>query len=277
VLDVQSASMLCSPMSKTNELTTNLIGTGTMLRRSYRANHFYQSLSLRLLLQVSVTYLECFSVLTSLVELSDSISGSESTDSEPDSDNSDGEKRRDTVHNALHKVKETASSRPTTPDTGIRVPRSPIVWFHSKPATQLGVYSAVFPIVTDPREFDYVKELKAMQDGNQGEKLWTLLMTAGGHFAGIVVRINQMNGQKIKGKHRPAEYEVVLHKTFHRYTSGSRCLPLKTAELTLFTSQPEENKEVLNQRMTTPRAMQRVPVPPCAATESRHSRMIFAA
>lgn len=262
-------------MSRTNELITNLIGIGTMSRRSYQTNHSYRSLSLRLLLQVSIACLGYTSLLTSPVELSDSISGSESTDSEPDSGNSDGEKRRDTVHNALHKVKETASSRPTTPDARIRIPRSPIVWFHSKPATQLGVYSAVFPIVTDPREFDYVKELKAMQDGNQGEKLWTLLMTAGGHFAGIIVRINQMNGQKVKGKHRPAEYEVVLHKTFHRYTSGSYCLPFRAVELSHFLSQPEENKEVLNQRMTTPKAMQKVPVPPCAATESRHSRMTF--
>lgn len=163
-----------------------------------------------------------------VIELSDSISGSESTDSGQDDDVSDDERRRDAVDIALRKAQKPTLSRPTTPDAGITIPRSPILWFHSKPATQLGVYSAVFPMNIDPTEYDYVKELKMMQDGDQEGKLWTLLMTAGGHFAGVVVKINQSNGQqqlKIKGKHKPAEYEVLLHKTFHRYTSTHTFAP----------------------------------------------------
>lgn len=154
------------------------------------------------------------------LDLSDSISGSESTDSEEDSDASNDERKRDTVHNALRKAQGT-SSRPASPEIRTKIPRSPIVWFHSKPTTQLGVYSAVFPSGIDPVAYDYVRELKAMQQ-SEGERLWTLLMTAGGHFAGIVVKIHPPNGQqpKVKGKHKAAEFEIVQHKTFHRYTSA---------------------------------------------------------
>ncbi|KIM34383.1 hypothetical protein M408DRAFT_325792 [Serendipita vermifera MAFF 305830] len=154
-----------------------------------------------------------------IADLSDSISGSESTDSEEDLDTGDEAKKRDTVHNALRKARG-ASSRPTTPDVTVKIPRSPIIWFHCKPATQIGVYSAIFPTGIDSREYDYVNELKAMQQPD-GERLWTLLMTAGGHFAGIVVKISSSNSQqlKVKGKHKPSEFEIVSHKTFHRYTT----------------------------------------------------------
>ena len=83
---------------------------------------------------------------------------------------------------------------------------------------------------------NYVDEIKTMQipastsnslasGDDLGGRLWTMFMIAGGHFAGIVVRVSStpehLNpNAKNKGKHKPPEYEVLLHKTFHRYTSA---------------------------------------------------------
>ena len=49
-------------------------------------------------------------------------------------------------------------------------------------------------------------------------------MTAGGHFAGVVVRVCQPEGvvaDPKAAKHRKAkqQIEILRHKTFHRYTS----------------------------------------------------------
>jgi Bacteroidetes VLRF1 release factor len=55
-------------------------------------------------------------------------------------------------------------------------------------------------------------------------------MVAGGHFAGAVVRVargNIVDGEdasakpkKGKVKRPPPDNEILLHKTFHRYTSA---------------------------------------------------------
>jgi hypothetical protein len=77
---------------------------------------------------------------------------------------------------------------------------------------------------------NYIQELRSMQITRNGifkgeemdqERLWTLLMVAGGHFAGMVVRITGSNEHLNKGKakHKRPEFEILLHKTFHRYTS----------------------------------------------------------
>jgi hypothetical protein len=83
---------------------------------------------------------------------------------------------------------------------------------------------------------DYVAEIKRMQlpvpaktvdigaGDENGGRLWTLFMIAGGHFAGMVVRVSSTSDHlnphaKNKGKHKPPEYEILMHKTFHRYTS----------------------------------------------------------
>jgi len=59
-----------------------------------------------------------------------------------------------------------------------------------------------------------------------------MFMVAGGHFAGAVVRVSKPDeedapdaepaGRKKKAMKKPKpEVEVLLHKTFHRYTSTS--------------------------------------------------------
>ena len=53
-----------------------------------------------------------------------------------------------------------------------------------------------------------------------------MFMTAGGHFAGAIVRVSKPEGaddggvtKKGKPKKPVPELEVLKHKTFHRYTS----------------------------------------------------------
>jgi hypothetical protein len=167
------------------------------------------------------------------LDLSDSISGSESTDSDAEAD-SDPE---DAVQTALRRARTHVQStgRPDSEELTKSIPRSPIQWFHSSPSTQIGIYAAVFPLGMDPH--DYVAEIKRMQlsvsakddigtGDDNGGRLWTLFMIAGGHFAGMVVRVSNTPDHlnphaKNKGKHKPPEYEVLMHKTFHRYTSKS--------------------------------------------------------
>ena len=57
-----------------------------------------------------------------------------------------------------------------------------------------------------------------------------MFMVAGGHFAGLVARVSKPaedEGQLQRGKKARIipEVEILLHKTFHRYTSES-CLAL---------------------------------------------------
>jgi len=73
---------------------------------------------------------------------------------------------------------------------------------------------------------EYVSELKLMQEPRLEGRLWTMIMIAGGHFAAIVVRVQnpieeEPTASLRKGKQRKPkqDYEILLHKTFHRYTS----------------------------------------------------------
>ena len=108
-----------------------------------------------------------------------------------------------------------------------------MIWFHSPPATQLGIYKVIFPADLISYRADdagqrYLEELKRMQQGGREEgRKWALFMVAGGHFAGAVVRVSRPEGEEDdggltkKGKPRKPkpDTEVLKHKTFHRYTS----------------------------------------------------------
>ncbi|KAG8884937.1 hypothetical protein FRB97_002765 [Tulasnella sp. 331] len=161
-------------------------------------------------------------------ELEDSLSGSASSEEEEASE-------EDTVSALLHKTHIKGRSRSVSPslDRGPR-PRSPVLWLTSTqiPDTQFGIYTVVFPTGTAPSAS--VDELKAMQDGGQRGKQWAVFMTAGGHFAGSVIRVchaeedsdDQKSASATKKKSRDPqrnlELEVIKHKTFHRYTSDER-------------------------------------------------------
>lgn len=91
---------------------------------------------------------------------------------------------------------------------------------------QIGTYRAIFssPDVNAP----YLDQLREMQNCQEPEgKKWALFLVAGGHFAGAVVRVHRDRskdddgGKTRKGKSKKVipDTEVILHKTFHRYTS----------------------------------------------------------
>lgn len=109
--------------------------------------------------------------------------------------------------------------------------------------TQFGLHRFLFPRLENVQ--DYLPELRRMQisqsvDEEEEERRITLLMVAGGHFAGAVIGLRPKGkGEKqdIKGS---GDVRVIKSKTFHRYTSrsfnpgfdiGSSCA-----------SQPERNK-----------------------------------
>jgi len=147
--------------------------------------------------------------------LEDSLSGSESSDD--DNDDSDA------VDILLNKTKRLTARSPS-PDP-INSPRTALSWFHSPPSTQIGIYRSILPLRTETDA--YLKELRMMQSPVPEGRTWAMFMIAGGHFAGAVVRVGRLDGEEVRNekgrqnkppKPKP-DTEVLLHKTFHRYTS----------------------------------------------------------
>ncbi|RDB23549.1 hypothetical protein Hypma_009021 [Hypsizygus marmoreus] len=149
--------------------------------------------------------------------LEDSISGSASSDDEDASDETDA------VDTLVNKTKRLARS--PSPDSSRHAPQTALTWFHSPPSTQVGVYKALFSEPKD--ESTYLLELKDMQRPVENGRTWAMFMTAGGHFAGAIVRVSRPEedeeAQAKKNRKKPKapkpEIEVLLHKTFHRYTT----------------------------------------------------------
>ncbi|TCD65916.1 hypothetical protein EIP91_002031 [Steccherinum ochraceum] len=152
-------------------------------------------------------------------QLEDSISGSAST-SDNESDESDA------IATLVHKTRKLGPTSPDDEDDDERKPNAPqtaLTWFHSPPSTQIGVYKALFP--ADVPSAAYLDELRQMQEGVPNGRKWAVFMTAGGHFAGAVVRVSRPEGAETettkKGKQKKPvpDVEILKHKTFHRYTT----------------------------------------------------------
>ncbi|CAE6402134.1 unnamed protein product [Rhizoctonia solani] len=152
---------------------------------------------------------------TKLVEdLAESLSGSESSTNSSSSE--------DAVSTLLHKKQKRGIDHNQLDDDDMpNLPRSPIAWFQAPndyPDTQFGVYTALFPIGTEPT--NYVGALQDLQAESSEDRLWTMLATAGGHFAGLVVRVKiPRQGGSTKSKKAAPQMEIIQHKTFHRYTT----------------------------------------------------------
>ncbi|THH28572.1 hypothetical protein EUX98_g5608 [Antrodiella citrinella] len=149
-------------------------------------------------------------------QLDDSISGSEST-SDGESDESDA------VANLVDKTRKLGRS-PSPDEQRSTGPQTALAWFHSPPSTQIGIYKALFPVGL-PVSL-YLDEIRSMQQGTPNGRTWALFMTAGGHFAGAIVRVSRPGGDEVgettkKGKPKKPvpDVEVLKHKTFHRYTT----------------------------------------------------------
>lgn len=155
--------------------------------------------------------------------LDDSLSGSASSTDDDDDDDSDA------VNTLLNKTKRLNTRSPSPDASSNHVPLAALAWFHSPPSTQLGIYRALFPFHTKPET--YLDELRKMQSPVEDGRTWALFMVAGGHFAGAVVRVSRPDDENVQDleakphkqklkKPKPG-IEVLLHKTFHRYTSQS--------------------------------------------------------
>lgn len=148
-------------------------------------------------------------------------------------DEVDSDEEAELAHNRRRAMLRTAIIwfTPTQPLVDMGVPQD----------TQFGIHRFLFPPLDNVH--DYLPELKRMQvtsnepEEEGEERRITLLMVAGGHFAGMVV------GLKPKGKNEKqdlkgaGEVRVIKSKTFHRYTSKSHplgpratCLSRSTAE-----------------------------------------------
>ncbi|ELU43624.1 cytoplasmic protein [Rhizoctonia solani AG-1 IA] len=153
---------------------------------------------------------------TKLVQdLAESLSGSESSTNSSSSE--------DAVSALLQRKQKRGIDYGQPDDDDLpTLPRSPIAWFHAPneyPDTQFGVYTALFPTGTEPG--DYTKALRNLQSDSPEDRLWTMLATAGGHFAGLVVRVKiPRQAESSRNKKAAPEMEIIKHKTFHRYTSG---------------------------------------------------------
>ncbi|KAI0705150.1 hypothetical protein BC835DRAFT_1499259 [Cytidiella melzeri] len=163
--------------------------------------------------------------------LEDSISGSASSTSQLEADEPDA----DAVNVLVHKARklETREDEDNS-DASQKIPNAPVVWFHSPPSTQIGVYKTIFShnVATASAASsgeEFLHELRALQVGG-GElgRTWALFMTAGGHFAGAIVRVSRPDDEEyeepvVTKRGRPQkpkpDTEVLFHKTFHRYTT----------------------------------------------------------
>ncbi|MCJ1353779.1 MAG: hypothetical protein MMC33_003766 [Icmadophila ericetorum] len=179
-----------------------------------------------------------------LEDLEESISGSDSTESE-DEERTEGSK--DNTLTALLKKqarlaeKDVPSEVNVTPKKGKRGAGSaPLLWFSSlllPTNTSLGIYKALLT-QTEQQPSDLLevlrqKQLKPVQaqsppSGNNGVPLPPsmtaqgpnifLCMIGGGHFAAMIVSLTPKVGKKANGiEERQAI--VIAHKTFHRYTT----------------------------------------------------------
>ncbi|KAF7309635.1 bVLRF1 domain-containing protein [Mycena indigotica] len=182
-------------------------------RQHYRSDWHRYNVKTRLNGGQAVSETE-FSKLVDALE--DSISGSASEES-------DSEDPDDAVDTLVSKA--TRNNRSPSPDQiKAATPQTAIAWFHAPPATQIGVYKALFD--TGMHQSDYLGQLRQMQ---HGERTWAMFMVAGGHFAGAIVRVSdgadrgpndsEPNSQKKKQKRPKTDTEVLKHKTFHRYTT----------------------------------------------------------
>ncbi|KAH8832390.1 hypothetical protein DL96DRAFT_1581885 [Flagelloscypha sp. PMI_526] len=158
--------------------------------------------------------------------LEDSLSGSASSSSEDESSEED-----DAVNSLVKKTRRLAPNSPEDDTAPTLLPLTAFVWFHTPPSTQLGIYRSIFNIGSGPDK--YLSELKQLQHpGDEEGRTWALFMTAGGHFAGAIVRVSKSleqralekeeNEQRKAKKKQPkafSEMEVLMHKTFHRYTT----------------------------------------------------------
>jgi hypothetical protein len=175
-------------------------------------------------------------------ELDESISGSESSESEDDELDEEGNKTKESTLSALLK-KQAKISHPEFNDFSSKKNKQgsgkpPLFWFTSPLLPEnmsLGIYRAIFSNAEQEEETHILetilnKQLAPTQPikikadegipppGTDIGPHYFLAMVGGGHFAAMIVALAPKVGKKHTGVDERSA-TVVAHKTFHRYTT----------------------------------------------------------
>ncbi|KAF7716721.1 Uncharacterized protein PECH_008645 [Penicillium ucsense] len=167
-------------------------------------------------------------------ELDESISGSESSETEDD----DAGSANDTTLTALLKkqAKLTEANDEAMESATANAPKNPLFWFSSSslPSNKsLGIYRAIFTDVEQQAPVHLVESLQKKQlepirpqanlNHSQTQPATKsphvfMCMIGGGHFAAMLVSLAPEIHRK-QGGVEERQAKVIAHKTFHRYTT----------------------------------------------------------
>ncbi|KAH6674878.1 hypothetical protein B0J14DRAFT_23417 [Halenospora varia] len=175
-------------------------------------------------------------------DLNESLSGSDSSDSE---DDENGAARKDTTLTALLKKQAVISSQKNGGEDEFSTKqtkgsgKAPLLWFTTPTLpnnTYLGIYRAIFTNAEQEKEADAIDVVRSKQlapkpqlkvpvdtagiplpEAYKGPHMF-LCMIGGGHFAAMVVSLTPKQTKSSAGPIM-REGAVLAHKTFHRYTT----------------------------------------------------------
>lgn len=178
-------------------------------------------------------------------ELDESISGSESSDTESDEEQESAAQGKSNL-SALLQRQAKLSPANEEDEFGKKRKRGPgkppLIWFSSPllpENTSLGVYRAIVSTTAATQDVDSLnfikeKQLAPTNASNSGSKSaedggvplpgtfkgphYFLCMIGGGHFAAMVIALTPKMGKKHNGV-TERQATVLAHKTFHRYTT----------------------------------------------------------
>ncbi|KAI9321616.1 hypothetical protein BX666DRAFT_1874823 [Dichotomocladium elegans] len=151
-----------------------------------------------------------------LADIAESISGSESDNSSLDCSSSDEDDIDELVdkQQAEAEAKTLGVSEKSEQLTAFEKRTRAILWFQVNtlpPTVHIGVYRKL------AKTLDSLKAMQAGQYNAGKNRLWTIIMVSGGHFAGAVIDVNK--SIKEKSGLDLQQVKMIAHKTIHRYTN----------------------------------------------------------
>ncbi|KAI8391286.1 uncharacterized protein BYT42DRAFT_591877 [Radiomyces spectabilis] len=169
----------------------------------------------------SVDSWDDINMILHVIDLSDSLSGSGSEDSDDEEDRRDNDKiatlvgkqqMQDSVVADL--IQQATSDLQLSP---LQRKYSALTWYTASnlyPASlHFGLYRNLFTSLDDNCK---IEKLQAEQYLGK-PRIWTVLLMGGGHFAGAVLDITKSPG--VAETRHEKQMKMLEHKTFHRYTT----------------------------------------------------------